>query len=749
MTSRFVSGSLRAAIASCGSPAVRPLLALALACALTATAAVAQTPSALVKEAESLTKQGLLHDANNAYRAALKLAPNSADIRVRWGRLYLQTHQNNDAGDLFEEALKLDPKNTGALVGMAEAVASTCTTCADDYASKALAIDPKYIPAIAIKIKHALQDEKTADAEKMIAAGLAIDPNSIAILGMSAADAYVRADNAEVSQRTAETLKRNPTDGEVYMTLAHFAELHRQFAEARDYYRLAVKTDPRLWKAYAELGVTLSRLGDDEGAREALEIAFKGDPFNPWTSNTLKLIDTFKTFDTFETPSFRVKLAKKESAIMRPYVEELLERAITTFEKEYGFTPPDKTSFEMFPNHDDFAVRTVGVAGLGALGASFGKTVAMDSPAGRDVGEFHWGSTLWHETAHVITLQATNNRIPRWLTEGLSVYEEWRAGWGDRMDLETIKNLQQDKLMPVAELNKGFVRPTYNGQVQFAYYEGGMLCRYIVEKYGFEKVRELLAAYKSGEENVAAVEHVLGLKTPELDKGFREWMDQKTGSMVKAIDLKWREQKTQAELQDEVARNPNNYYAQLHLAQAFVKSNEQDKALFHALAARKAFPEYTGHNSPYEIAANAYLATGKIAEARVELQRWVAAGGMDPALAKKLASLYSEVHQDAEAIKVLEGFLYIAPQDPEIHQKLAELYMTSVKPALAVREYTVGLAFHPVDMAMAHYNLARALAADKRPGQAKRELLESLEIAPNFAPAQKLLLELTDNEGKS
>ena len=58
---------------------------------------------------------------------------------------------------------------------------------------------------------------------------------------------------------------------------------------------------------------------------------------------------------------------------------------------------------------------------IGALGACFGRVVTMDSPRARPPGEFNWGATLWHELAHVITLQLSNQRVPRWLTEGISV----------------------------------------------------------------------------------------------------------------------------------------------------------------------------------------------------------------------------------------------------------------------------------------------------------------------------------------
>ena len=85
---------------------------------------------------------------------------------------------------------------------------------------------------------------------------------------------------------------------------------------------------------------------------------------------------------------------------------------------------PGPVQVEVYPDHEDFAVRTMGMPGLGALGVTFGEVVAMDSPSGRPPGEFNWASTLWHEMSHVFILTATNIRVPRWFTEGLAVHEE-------------------------------------------------------------------------------------------------------------------------------------------------------------------------------------------------------------------------------------------------------------------------------------------------------------------------------------
>ena len=126
-------------------------------------------------------------------------------------------------------------------------------------------------------------------------------------------------------------------------------------------------------------------------------------------------------------------------------------------------------------------MRTVGLAGLGALGVSFGTTLAFDSPAAKDAGPFNWGSTVWHELAHTFTLGMTDNRVPRWLSEGLSVYEEHHAkpGWGFGVTPDFLAAFKAGKLVPVSRMNDGFMHPAYPEQVQFSYYQASLVCELI------------------------------------------------------------------------------------------------------------------------------------------------------------------------------------------------------------------------------------------------------------------------------
>jgi hypothetical protein len=73
---------------------------------------------------------------------------------------------------------------------------------------------------------------------------------------------------------------------------------------------------------------------------------------------------------------------KSEADLLRPYFEEQLHKAIATYSTKYKMTLTGPVQLEVYPDHEDFAVRTMGMPGLGALGVTFGQVVAMDSPSG-------------------------------------------------------------------------------------------------------------------------------------------------------------------------------------------------------------------------------------------------------------------------------------------------------------------------------------------------------------------------------
>src|ERR1700753_275652 len=187
---------------------------------------------------------------------------------------------------------------------------------------------------------------------------------------------------------------------------------------------------------------------------------------------------------------------------------------------------------EVYPNHEDFAVRTMGMPGLGALGVTFGQVVAMDSPSARKPGDFNWGSTLWHEMSHVYILTATGGRVPRWFTEGLAVHEETQVSpeWGEPVSPDILVAIRDKKLLPVAKLDRGFVFPDYPAQVIVSYFQAGSMCDFITEKWGEEKLLEMVHSYAKLMPTSDVVRSDLGTAPEDFDKQYLAWIDKKYGA---------------------------------------------------------------------------------------------------------------------------------------------------------------------------------------------------------------------------
>ena len=174
----------------------------------------------------------------------------------------------------------------------------------------------------------------------------------------------------------------------------------------------------------------------------------------------------------------------------------------------------------------------------------------------------------------------------------------------------------------------------------------------------------------------------------------------------------------------------------------YAKEKQWDDVIREGVRIRDLYPDYVDAASVYEFLADAYFAKGEKDKQMAELARYSKVGGRNPVTLKELAALESDAGQKKEAAATLERINLIYPKDEELHKRLGALYLDLNNPQLAVREFQALVAMPPIDLAGAHYELARALKQANRTEEAKDEVLSALEAAPNFKPAQKLLLEL-------
>jgi tetratricopeptide (TPR) repeat protein len=690
----------------------------------------AQAASNLFAQAEALWRAHNYTAAGSAFEALLKADPNNATYKVRYADLLSERFNATDAEALYQEALKIDDKNAKAYLGLAELYSEGFDELGAQSAEAALGIDAKLYHADEILARIALEDNDLKKAATYADSALAINPDAIEAIAIHATIDLL-------NDKPSTWLAKIGNRGEGYADIAASLVTNRRYEDGILYYRKAIAATPDLWRAHSQLGVNLMRFGQNDEARKELEIAYNNDYRDAATANTLKLIDSYKDFETFSWPDATapvgiLRLKKSEAAALRPYFEPEMKRAMATYEKKYGYKMTKPVQVEVYTNHGDFEVRVIGLPGIGGiLGVTFDNIVAMDGPSARDKTEgYHWASVMWHELSHVYVLNMTNERVPRWFTEGVSVHEETATtpDWGDRLSPNIALALHQKKLLPISEMDRGFVHPTYPEQVIVSYFEAGKIVDYIVKRWGDSKLVDMMHAFAGNRETVDVIREQLKIEPEAFDKDFQADLDAQYGKTVAGFE-EWTKQMRE-------------------LNQSIKDDKPPTDLLQRARDLETLYPEYVEAGNGYVMAANACLKTGNKPCAISEFEKYSKIGGRDLDAMEQYSSLLVEAGKKKEAAAALGRMVYVFPLDAGLHEKLGNLDIETGNTSEAVREFQVLVALNTGDKAGSHYNLAKAYKADGQTDKAREEDITALEAAPEYRPAQKLLLDLSSDDGK-
>jgi cellulose synthase operon protein C len=698
-----------------------------------------------IQTAEALWRAQDYKGAVAAFDALIAAHPDNAEYRLREGQLFLERYNPEEAQKLYQEALEIDPKFARAYLALAELLAEDYNSKASEAADKALELDPKLYQAHELKARMALEDDDYKKAAEEADSALAANPAALQALA-------VRASMDLLQDKESPWLSKIDNRAKGFETIAHFFVINRRYEDGITYYRKAIAADPQLWSAHSQMAVNLMRLGREGEARKELELSYNNHFTDKPTVNSLRLMDTYVDYKTYTTPTTILKLHKKEAEALHPYFEAEMLRAMSVYEKKYQFKLKNPIQVEVYPNHEDFAVRTMGMPGLGALGVTFNDVIAMDSPSGRPPGQFHWASTLWHEMSHVYILTLTNYRVPRWFTEGVAVHEETATtpDWGDRITPDIIAALRDKKLLPVAEIDRGFVHPKFPAQVIVSYFEAGKMCDYIAERWGESKLLDMARQFAKNRPTVDVIRDELKMEPEAFDKDFLAYVDKQTAFTVKNFET-WT--KGLGEL-NKLARTPA---ASAAIAGHPAVPNPSgppaeapsegaaspDVLIAKGRALELLYPDYVEAGNAYLIVARACLAKQDKQCALEEYGKYSKQSGRDADAIKKYAALLKEAGKTTEAEAALERLNFVNPLDQDLHEKLGSLYLASNRAPLAVREFAAVVALKPLDVAGSHYNLAMAYKEQGLEDKAREEALTALEAAPDFRPAQKLLLQLS------
>jgi len=410
------------------------------------------------------------------FNRASKIDPNCREAYLAAAALALDKQDYDLAAKQYRKALGQFGDDPDMHCGLAKAFYHSDRNLMIKSLDAAIFINPNHVPSLLLLAEHQIDCEDYTSADKLLDKALAVNPWHPETWALRAVISHLSNDPNEVKNCRTNALKFWPTNPVVDYLIGKKLSQKYRFTEGAAYQRQALKFDTRYLAAKSQLAEDLLRLGDETQGWNLAEEVYKADQYNVLAYNLVNLRDNMSKFKTLNTDGFIIKMDQLEEAVYGKRVLELLQEAKSQLCKKYDFELNESVTLELFPNQQDFAVRTFGMpGGDGFLGVCFGNVITANSP--RASRALNWESTLWHEFCHVVTLNLTHNKMPRWLSEGISVYEEIQRNptWGQHMNSEYRKMILAGELVPISKLSSAFLSPPTPMHLQFAYYQSSLV----------------------------------------------------------------------------------------------------------------------------------------------------------------------------------------------------------------------------------------------------------------------------------
>jgi tetratricopeptide (TPR) repeat protein len=679
------------------------------------------------------------------YNEIKKQQPKFAEAFLSSGQLALEKHDYQLAAEEFQQAVKLDPEEPAGHYGLARAFAPSDSERAEAAITKALALNPNHVDSLLVLVDSHVDAERYDEARKLLSRIEKINARDVRAAAYRAVLAHLDNKPKEEEFYRKLALEHWSTNPEIDHLIGRKLSQKYRFAEGATYQRKALDIDGNYLPAKIQLAQDLLRLGDEDEGWRLAEAVFEKDGYNVVAHNLVTLAENLTKFRSLEEDGFIVRMDEREAEIYGARVLNLLKRARSTLAAKYEVTIDKPVVVEMFPRQPDFAIRTFGLpGGAGFLGVCFGRVITANSPASQGENPSNWEATLWHEFCHVVTLHKTNNKMPRWLSEGISVYEERLADptWGQSINPQYRQMMLGEELPPVSQLSGAFLEPKTPLHLQFAYFESSLVVEYLVEKYGLDMLRRVLVDLGAGMPINDSLNRYTG-SLAALDKEFAEFARQRAEAMAPEADWETPElprRATSDVLQKFVQEHPNNYPALSRLAQQLIAEKKWTEAKQPLEQMRKLYPADSSDGNPLKLLAAVHRELEETDEERAALEKLAALSADDLEAFERLAELASTAGDHQATIKHARRMLAVNPLQRTPHRLLAAAATAANDGLSAIEAYQALLKLEPIDPAEIHYQLATLLADRGELTKAKRHVLEALEEAPRYRAAHQRLL---------
>lgn len=682
------------------------------------------------------------------YNPTKKRYSNNPEIFRAIAELAIGKHDYGMAAENYAVVVKLSPGDTNALHGIARSFLPSDSEKANAAINTTLAINPNHVDSLLLVADQHISSERYDEAKTALAQVLTVNPKHPVAWAYRAVIAHLANDPAKEGEYRTQALTDWPGNPNVDHVIGRELSEKYRFKEGERYQRRSIVYDEDFLPAKIQLAHDLLRLGQElEGWKLADEV-FDADQYSVVAHNLVTLRDQISKFRTLEQDGFVVRMEANEADIYGQRVLDLLGRAKTTLCEKYESELETPIFIEIFPRQQDFAIRTFGLpGGSGFLGVCFGRVITMNSPAAQGANLTSWESVLWHEFCHVVTLQKTKNKMPRWLSEGISVYEEKLAdpAWGESLNVTYREMMLGDELTPVSRLSGAFLRPESPMHLQFAYYESSLVVEYLVEQYGIDSVLHVLNDLSIGTPiNDALRRHCAPVDF--IDKKFSQFAKTRAHSL--APNANWDEVEskpgaTGADWNKWNVEHPDNMSGLMEEAKQWIVEKDWARVVTTMEKVIKLHPE---SKFAYPPLARGYRELGKPEKELQALETLAKFEADSVEMFTRLLEISSANGDWNNTKSYARRLLAVNPLISSPHRYLSIAAEKTGDDAATIESLSVLAKMDPLDRADVHFRLASAFHRTKQLAPAKRQVIMALEQAPRYRDAHALLLRIVEEQ---
>ncbi len=705
---------------------------------------------------------------------AIRKEPEHADARIQFGWLRYLAYGEAAGFETGETVIKkvLDQhgEREDALITLYRIRSQNAALDSGktmELLDRALGVNPNSVDVRLYRGIRLLDDRRFREGAEMLESALDINPNDKRVLAQCAAAAHLRGRKERAKEFRTRALEVDPQYVGLDLALGDRLSALYRFADAIEPYERAFEQEPTSLDVLHGFAKACVYTGQGERARTLLRQAADQQKglIHPWRNNVLASEELLaEEYDRIETEGFVFKIHRDDRAVLEEYLVPFHQEARVVLGEKYGHVPADPVTVEVLHTWDDFSVRTTGYRGFTALGACFGGLVTLVSPSDGDLrkNDFMWTATVWHEYAHVLTLALSKARVPRWLTEGFSVYEERAKNptWERGMLRDLLDAYHNQQIAPVHLLNRLFRGP----RILFGYYQGGLIVGYLAREHGFDKVIEMLRLYGEDLPQNEIFKRSFGMDTREFDARFLEYVRDEMIAKLRIVP-RW-DNRAVRRLGDRLDRNPKDVDTHLKLGWAMLQrgigvdasdhlrqiykldpDNAEARLLHaHLLLQRKRFDEaaakfeegFDGGVDDFE----SRIQYGRLLESRDDTdgaaRQYLAAKRCWPRCTDQnlappilLAKLYHKLDRRTEAMMELKMFCGLTARAFKPRLTLAEWEHEAGNFESEAKLLDEAIQIDPFARSV-HTRLATALEELGRLGEAARELRVALSIDPSL-----------------